>query len=104
MSTANNVETLPDPPMVDFGAAIWKYRQAQDGHILVETKAVEKLIRERLTDEVLGTLNNEAFKASVAASRLAEVKNDDSNAAWFKTWRDGIVKAITQEQTKEKDV
>ena len=80
MSTANNVETLPDPPMVDFGKAIWRYRQAQDGHILVETKAVEKLIRERLTDEVLLEID-----AALAGKPQEEI---------YEIVRDRIVKAI----------
>ena len=80
MSTANNVETLPDPPMVDFGQCLWKYRQAQDGHILVETEAVEKLIRERLTDEVLLEID-----AALAGKPQEEI---------YEIVRDRIVKAI----------
>ncbi|MCH8303155.1 MAG: hypothetical protein IH912_10420, partial [Proteobacteria bacterium] len=68
---ANYSEVLPDPPMVDFGAAIWRYRQESDAHILVETEAVERLIRAALTDDALRGIYNDAIEARDAAYRDA---------------------------------
>ncbi len=97
-AAANYVRVLGDPPWVNFGKALWKYGAGGDETISVEAAAVATLIRERLTDKVLDGFFRTAASVPGSDKFFPSIRE---STEYFDVFREGIVKALDVEPTKE---